>query len=335
MARLLRLHSIDVEEVSLVDHGAIDSDFTERKRAVPFKAYPLAPKGREWDAAAAEQRVRVWAGAASPTDIEGLDFGVYRRAFAWFDDTAPENVASYKLLHHDVIDGQIHTVFRGVQDAIAGIDAASIPADQLAATRAHLDEHLAEFEEAEEGMRAQGKAWLGEQVKRALAAGKISAEVIAEKTGIKTKAPKELDVQACDPQQLAALAKVLGFTGADKVIPKKGEKDMNEEAIKALVAELLKPQSEAVKALQESVTALQAKLDKGTEDGAKGAVTEEIKTALDGAEKAMKALEGRLEEIEKAVKGKTQKKGGQEDPPEGKKVRWPSFQKYAQPVAKA
>ena len=172
-------------------------------------------------------------------------------------------------------------------------------------------------------------------VKRALAAGKISAEVIAEKTGIKTKAPKELDVQACDPQQLAALAKVLGFTGAAKVIPKKGEKDMNEEAIKALVAELLKPQSEAVKALQESVTALQAKLDKGTEDGAKGAVTEEIKTALDGAEKAMKALEGRLEEIEKAVKGKTQKKGGQEDPPEGKKVRWPSFQKYAQPVAKA
>ena len=157
MINLRRLFSMVIKSVGLVDRGAIGEIFTETKRAIAFVTYPLAPRNREWDGDAATRRVRVWAGARSESDIEGMDFTKYRNAFAWFDEKDPEALGSYKLPHHDIIGGELATIFRGTSAALAALSGArggvDIPAADRPQVQAHLDMHLEEFEGDEEGSR--------------------------------------------------------------------------------------------------------------------------------------------------------------------------------------
>jgi len=113
---------------------------------VPFEETPKAPEDRAWDADAAEQRIRRWAGGP---DKENIDWAKYRRAFAWYDASDPENFGSYKLPHHDVIDGRLHVVWRGVAAAMqvllgarGGVD---IPEEDRRAVYNHLARHYRQF----------------------------------------------------------------------------------------------------------------------------------------------------------------------------------------------
>lgn len=105
--------------------------------AVPrFQDFPLAGRDREWDGDAAEKRVR------RATDaLEGPTPG-YRDAHAWYDDSAPGNFGSYKLLLADEVDGRLQAVPRGVMAAGAvlqgsrgGVD---IPADEVDRVKSHV-----------------------------------------------------------------------------------------------------------------------------------------------------------------------------------------------------
>ena len=58
---------------------------------VEYQDLPLAGRDRRWDADAAEKRVREWAGAEDKPNER------YRRAFVWYDETAPDRFGSYKL----------------------------------------------------------------------------------------------------------------------------------------------------------------------------------------------------------------------------------------------
>lgn len=176
MINLRRLFSMVIKSVGLVDRGAIGETFTETKRAIAFVTYPLAPRSLDWDGDAAIRRVRVWAGARSESDIEGMDFTKYRNAFAWFDEKDPEALGSYKLPHHDVIGGELATIFRGTSAALAALSGArggvDIPAADRPQVQAHLDMHLEEFEGDEEGSRDKNQEGLRmneEQVKALLA----------------------------------------------------------------------------------------------------------------------------------------------------------------------
>jgi hypothetical protein len=101
-----------------------------------FQDLPLADADREWDAAAAEERVRQWAGADDePTKR-------YREAFVWYDGDAPGAYGSYKLPIADVVDGRLKAVPRGVQSAgnvlqgaRGGVD---LPGDEVDRVRSHL-----------------------------------------------------------------------------------------------------------------------------------------------------------------------------------------------------
>ena len=57
-----------------------------------FGDLPLADRDRAWDGAAAEKRVRDWAGAQDEPNEK------YRDAHVWYDAEKKENFGSYKLL---------------------------------------------------------------------------------------------------------------------------------------------------------------------------------------------------------------------------------------------
>ena len=76
-----------------------------------FQDLPLADADREWDGAAAEKRVRVWAGAEDEPNPR------YRDAHVWYDAQAKDSFTAYKLLIADVIDGRLYAVPRAVMAA--------------------------------------------------------------------------------------------------------------------------------------------------------------------------------------------------------------------------
>ncbi len=76
-----------------------------------FQDYPLADRDREWDSAAAEKRIREWAGAEDEPNAE------YRDAHVWYDGGNSDNFTAYKLLIADVIDGKVRAVPRAIMAA--------------------------------------------------------------------------------------------------------------------------------------------------------------------------------------------------------------------------
>lgn len=103
---------------------------------VTFQDLPLADRDREWDADAAERRVREWASATDQPNAK------YRDAHVWYDADARENFTAYKLLIADVIDGRLYAVPRGVmaagnvmQGARGGVD---LPAKDIDRVKSHL-----------------------------------------------------------------------------------------------------------------------------------------------------------------------------------------------------
>ncbi|RMI13887.1 hypothetical protein [Cellulomonas triticagri] len=111
-----------------------------------FQDLPLADRDRAWDGAAAERRVRAWAGVEEEPNER------YRDAHVWYDADAKQNLTAYKLLIADVVDGRLVAVPRGVFAAAAvlqgsrgGID---IPAKDADRARSHLAKYYAKLDDA-------------------------------------------------------------------------------------------------------------------------------------------------------------------------------------------
>jgi regulator of replication initiation timing len=113
---------------------------------VSFEETVKASEDRPWDADAAEARVRSWAGGP---DKDNVNWSKYRRAFAWYDAEDPENFGSYKLLHHDVINGRLHVIWKGVvaamQVTLGARDGVDIPRSEHRGTYNHLSKHYSQF----------------------------------------------------------------------------------------------------------------------------------------------------------------------------------------------
>jgi hypothetical protein len=78
-----------------------------------FQDLPLTDRDRPWDGAAAEKRVREWAGAEEEPNER------YRDAHLWYDAEKKENFTAYKLLVADVVGGKLKAVPRGIMAAAA------------------------------------------------------------------------------------------------------------------------------------------------------------------------------------------------------------------------
>ncbi|HYR15156.1 MAG TPA: hypothetical protein VEQ67_13185 [Mycobacterium sp.] len=111
-----------------------------------FQDLPLAGRDREWDGAAAENRVRQWAHATDEPNEK------YRDAHVWYDGGKKDNFTAYKLLIADVIDDRLTAVPRGVMAAAAvmqgsrgGVDIAH---DDIERVKSHLGKYYAKLGDA-------------------------------------------------------------------------------------------------------------------------------------------------------------------------------------------
>lgn len=110
-----------------------------------FQDLPLADRGREWDGAAAEKRVRKWAEAEDEPNPE------YRDAHVWYDAESKENFTAYKLLIADVVSGRLVAVPRGViaagnviQGSRGGVD---LPHADIDRVKSHLAKYYQKMDD--------------------------------------------------------------------------------------------------------------------------------------------------------------------------------------------
>lgn len=129
----------------------LQNKIEEDKSVIPYKKYPLADKGRGWDASGAKGRIARWASSDGSGNKETINWTQYGRAFTWVNRENRENFGSYKLPHHDVINGDLKTVWRGVTAAMAALLGArggvDVPDGDRRGIYNHLSRHYRDFEE--------------------------------------------------------------------------------------------------------------------------------------------------------------------------------------------
>ena len=110
-----------------------------------FQDLPLADRDREWDGAAAEKRVRKWAGAEDEPNAK------YRDAHVWYDAENKDNFTAYKLLIADVVNGRLVAVPRGVmaagnvmQGSRGGVD---LPHSDIDRVKSHLAKYYRKMDD--------------------------------------------------------------------------------------------------------------------------------------------------------------------------------------------
>jgi hypothetical protein len=108
-----------------------------------FQDLPLADRDRDWDGAAAEKRVRDWAGVHDEPNQK------YRDAHVWYDADNKDKFTAYKLLIADVVNGRLMAVPRGVMAAgnvmQGSRGGASLPGEDIGRVKSHLAMYYAKM----------------------------------------------------------------------------------------------------------------------------------------------------------------------------------------------
>ncbi|MFX0084292.1 MAG: HK97 family phage prohead protease [Candidatus Hodarchaeota archaeon] len=155
------------------------------KSVVPYKPETKGSGKESWDASAAEGRIRKWAGGP---DKEKINWSKYQRGFAWFDSKNKENIGGYKLLHHDIVNGKITTIWRGVAAAMAVVMGArggvDVPAADKKGIYNHLAKHYKQFGKEVPEMKSYTEDELNEIFKELNATEEVT-EMAEEKKEVK------------------------------------------------------------------------------------------------------------------------------------------------------
>jgi hypothetical protein len=121
------------------------------KGAVAYEETPQADKDAPWDGAAATARLRQWAGIQAGSDLDTESKKKYSRGFAYVVGEGTR-LDDYKLPHHDIHNGRLVVVYRGVVAALAAVNGArggvsfNSPDDKPKVYR-HLAKHYQQFGE--------------------------------------------------------------------------------------------------------------------------------------------------------------------------------------------
>ena len=136
-----------------------------KRGAVPGHSPAKAPRDRPWQVSAAVKRLRTWAGGPAKDDI---NWSKYRWGFAWFNGENPENFGSYKLAHHDIVDGTFMVVFRGAVAAAVvlqgGRGGVALPEGDVDRVKSHVARHYHQFDEKAPWEREKSADWLPDEV---------------------------------------------------------------------------------------------------------------------------------------------------------------------------
>lgn len=117
------------------------ANITDVKGATPFQDYPIADKDTKWDADAAIGRIRKFTKSADAPS------SYYKKAFMWYDESAPDNFTSYKLPYVDVIGGKMKVIPRAIyaiaQVLSGGRGGVDIPAADKVKVKSHVNKYYA------------------------------------------------------------------------------------------------------------------------------------------------------------------------------------------------
>lgn len=92
----------------------------EQAKICGSKSLPISDKS-EWDASAADKRMRKHAGGPKKEDI---NWSTYAKGFVYVDPDNKENFSGYKLPFADVIDGELRATWGGVNTAMGVVNGA-------------------------------------------------------------------------------------------------------------------------------------------------------------------------------------------------------------------
>jgi hypothetical protein len=127
------------------------SELSEEFTIVPAHKPPTADKEMAWDGGAADTNLRKWASSDDTGEKDTVSWNKYQQGFTYVDPEMKEEFGGYKLPHHDIIDGSLKTVWRGVVAAMAALKGArggvDIPEDEKKAAYNHLATHYEQFDE--------------------------------------------------------------------------------------------------------------------------------------------------------------------------------------------
>ena len=120
------------------------------KAAVPSHTSPEANRGRSWDGDGAVMRLRRYYSSDGSGDKGKMNWDSYRKGFAQYNPDSEKKYSSYKLPHHDVVNGEPKVVFRGVAAAIGAMQGSrggvEMPEADRSGVRRHLTRHHQQFE---------------------------------------------------------------------------------------------------------------------------------------------------------------------------------------------
>jgi hypothetical protein len=152
-----QLAATPFEELEVVGKGAVSGHS-------PAKA----PQDRAWSGSQAVKRMRAWAGGP---DKNSMNWTKYRTGFAWFNSDTTDSFGSYKMPHHDIINGKFVVVFKGVVAAAVvvqgGRGGVNIPEGDMAGVKSHLARHYAQFDEQAPWDREKSIGWLDAELSMA------------------------------------------------------------------------------------------------------------------------------------------------------------------------
>lgn len=118
--------------------------FPFARGAVPYKEFPLL-ESTSWDGSAAVRAMRRWASSDGSGNPDTMDWPKYRNGFTWYDAGNEEIFGSYKLPHHNIVDGGLVTDRQGLFAARQRLDQTDMPEGDHAGARSHLDRHYEDF----------------------------------------------------------------------------------------------------------------------------------------------------------------------------------------------
>ena len=118
----------------------------ETKGVVPYESTPFVD--RPWDKTPAVKRLRKWASKDGSGDKDKMNWGKYKRGFAYFKEDGKE-FGDYMFPHHDISGGRLVCIPAAVRNALARLDNSSVPSADKDRVRSHLERHLNAFNERE------------------------------------------------------------------------------------------------------------------------------------------------------------------------------------------
>lgn len=104
---------------------------------------PVASKDREWDADGAKGRLARWASSDGSGDKDKISWPKYGKGFAYYEAN-PDKLGDFKYPHHDVINGKLTLIPRGLYAAQVRYSQFGGPSEIQSHISAHYRQELKE-----------------------------------------------------------------------------------------------------------------------------------------------------------------------------------------------